>query len=192
MSFKRARKARPADDILRNWTVWSNRHTREQPEDDNSDSVSEQVGIVWPEPGPDLVAPYLVVVSVNGSADVTSHNLRLFVCIRDGFHYDGDHLWASTSPQSPRHMQIHDLLVRDPRNRNAGRGSVLVAALESHSRRHGCSWIAGGISGVDDMPRIEQFYRDRGYSVVKGIPNAPFEWQVLKEVTPTGHWSSPS
>jgi GNAT superfamily N-acetyltransferase len=89
-------------------------------------------------------------------------------------------------------MQIHDLLVRDPRNRNAGRGSVLVAALESHSRRHGCSWIGGGISGVDDMPRVEQFYRDRGYSIVKGIPNAPFEWQELKELTPTGQWSSPS
>jgi len=112
--------------------------------------------------------------------------LRLFVCVRRGFRYEGDHLWASTSPENARHIQIHDLLVREPRNRNSGRGTTVLYALESDCRRPGYSWIGGGISAVDDMTRVEQFYRDRGYSVVKGIPNLPFEWQVLKELTPKG------
>jgi GNAT superfamily N-acetyltransferase len=185
MPFKRAGKARLADHILGDWIVWSKHHIAERTADDNSDSVSEQIEVAWPQPGPNLVAPYVVLASTYGSAEVTSHNLRLFVCVRGDFRYEGDHLWASTSPESPRHMKIHDLLVREPRNRNGGRGTALLAALESHGRRHGYSWIGGGISTMDDMPRVEKFYRDRGYAVVKGIPNAPFEWQVLKQLTPT-------
>jgi len=71
MPFKRAPKKRPADDVLRDWNLWSKRHMAVPTEDDDTDAVTEQVEVVWPEPGPKPVAPYVVLSSIIGSADVT-------------------------------------------------------------------------------------------------------------------------
>src|SRR5207247_429452 len=120
--------------------------------------------------------------SVISSVEMTSFNLRLYVNQRHRFRYDGDHLWASTGPDMLFHAQIHDLLVERPRSRNRGRGTALLAGLERLVRKHGIKWIGGGISGIDDMTRVEAFYRHRGYSVIRGIPDGPFEWQLLKQL----------
>ena len=78
-------------------------------------------------------------------------------------------------------MTIKDLLVKK-RKRNQGRGSTLLEGLELFSRARWVRWIEAGISQVDDMPRLEAFYRRRGYRVVKGIPSGPFIWTALKEL----------
>ena len=179
--LRRGHSLRPADDVLRDWSDWSNRY-RDASDDDSDDATSTTIVTLWPEPGRTLVPPYAVEAHVVSSDDLISHNLRLFAQSRGGFRYDGDHLWASSSPETTAHVKIHDLLVRSPRNRNSGRGTALLLALERLCRMRQISWIGGGISHVDDMHRVEEFYRHRGYAVIKGVPDMPFEWQILKEL----------
>jgi hypothetical protein len=78
---------------------------------------------------------------------------------------------------------LNDLIVPDRAKRNCGRGSALVEGSEAMCRRRGIRWIEGGISSVDDMARLNDFYRHRGCSVLKAIPAEPFAWTLLKEVS---------
>ncbi len=173
---------KPADELLRDWSDWSSRPAADSAADDPTERAVSTREAIRPEPGRTPVIPYVVEARTIRSADLTSYNLLLVVQVRRGFEYDGDHLRASTKPDNVGHVQIHDLLIRNPKNRNVGRGTVLLAALERMCRLRGHRWIAGGISSADDMMRVEAFYRHRGYTVVKGIPDIPFQWQVLKEL----------
>jgi GNAT superfamily N-acetyltransferase len=171
---------RPADLLREDWLRWVKALGVEDDEDASDDQTTVERELAWPTPGRELVLPYIVDAIILRSPEVSTFNLRLYVEDRRGFQHDGDHLWAAVSPGAPRHLRLNDLLVRGPRSR--GRGTILLSGLEMLCGRRGFTWIEGGISRVDDMERLERFYRHRGYTVIKNLAKQPFEWSILKEL----------
>lgn len=173
-----------ANELRTRWLTWAATNRDDRGDYDEWDArYQERRHLVWPPRGTQRVRPYVVEVTELASNEMTSFKFLLFVKAWRGFRCDGDHLLAMTSAEAPGRMTINDLLVK-PGKRNRGRGSALLAGLESFGEGQMIRWVDAGISQVDDMPRVESFYRRRGYRVVKGIPSGPFIWTALKELSP--------
>lgn len=171
-----------ASELLNAWNRWAER----DPDvvlGDSEDGVPVEHEVAWPAPGSHHVMPYVVEATVVAGPATTTYALRLFVRRGRRFAYERDHLWAMTSKDSPLHIRLGDLLVTNRKARSRGRGSALLSGFEAMCRRRGIRWIEGGISRVDDLGRLDNFYRHRGYSVLKGVAGEPFVWTLLKDVS---------
>lgn len=140
--------------------------------------------VVWPPSGDEPVPPYLVQATVVAATDVTSVRLDLVILEGGRFQHDGDKINGYLSGSARDRLTIGDLLV-DERRRGRGRGSALLNGAEELCRQRGIRWIEGGISPVDDVPRLIAFYRRRGFTVTEGLAtesDIPFRWRIHKDL----------
>lgn len=89
--------------------------------------------------------------------------------------------------QTGTEIKINDFVVKNPFFRNRGIGSKLLEELFSFCKRKNIVKITGEISKIDDVERLINFYKNKGFEVIKyDIPNGNMVASISKTLNPHG------